>query len=760
MRIKYQLPAKTDSLKMYVALGLALFVCFLQTQHERILEQRKWIQSIRNEMTVRFSFTHMPPAGHGWDNTGLAFKLKVCFWILCLCISTCAMLNEGNTSCALGALACISLLCAAIAVDGGKPLTLAIVRSSIILVQISSTCAAAAHDISPSLMRQAILLQCCAMLIFIESLEESLLMMLATSIVLNYRNEGWGIIVLPIQMYVLVIVPSHVMGITERFMGKSVESTKTFTLQALQAYLRGMSSYSCIIPAHIMYSAFVNDSTQSACFVIGLVFVAAGFALRLPRIGHRMNRFICPHTLQFHKPHWSSLAPHKRYVTEILDVIAVSIVSALQLMMSPQYHGMFLSLITLFAVALQFSEFKQHMYNRIQGRLWILLGFAIVSQSHNVALCRVLIYMCLAASFTCSLLACANELIYTQLAQENEAESFLSHAVKQKFAAVGGAVSQILVRMNLPLLRTVTNECHIGHARCHASNLYRKLEQGDLRARDTKTFEFIDDQLKSTPVANMLFTCNTQYSGNMHVAGEADWEVIHLVLCELARKDRTVVLVCCCDEKERLLLTLNQAIQNVHVILRRLVKEANARFEANVLVFEMKMCNTLVAATTSVSVTGSPQFRHRSNNNTDKEDVLRTLRFAIVDDNALIRKNVERILLHMLNIPKGNILLFGATFEEAQRFPQAICSQRVDIAIFDQNLDFDEHGSLLGSELVLEAKLCGFKGCCILHSSDSCLNDLMLTNTAFHGAVEKSANPIKFTNNVTRLWRDFNRREI
>ena len=68
--------------------------------------------------------------------------------------------------------------------------------------------------------------------------------------------------------------------------------------------------------------------------------------------------------------------------------------------------------------------------------------------------------------------------------------------------------------------------------------------------------------------------------------------------------------------------------------------------------------------------------------------VLQRLKFALLDDTKLIRKNFENILQKTVKVPKENILTSGSTLQECKFFALEICAKEVDIAIFDQNLEF------------------------------------------------------------------------
>jgi len=115
----------------------------------------------------------------------------------------------------------------------------------------------------------------------------------------------------------------------------------------------------------------------------------------------------------------------------------------------------------------------------------------------------------------------------------------------------------------------------------------------------------------------------------------------------------------------------------------------------------------------------------------------RNLAVAVLDDNSLVRKSMGIILrLHVIANMDRSVVL-GATLDEALSFPQTIIDKKVDIAIFDENLEFADTGTLKGSILAARALKLGFKGCLILHSANTALAENL--DPCFHGFVEKTS---------------------
>jgi len=121
---------------------------------------------------------------------------------------------------------------------------------------------------------------------------------------------------------------------------------------------------------------------------------------------------------------------------------------------------------------------------------------------------------------------------------------------------------------------------------------------------------------------------------------------------------------------------------------------------------------------------------------------------AVLDDNQLVRKNVARICRSDLKGDELKFLAIGDVVEDCERFINDIIAFQVDIALFDENLDYDEvHRS--GTTLAQEARRRGFKGCALLHSAAAPGKDL---DSAFDGHVEKTADRGQFCENIARAY--------
>jgi len=130
--------------------------------------------------------------------------------------------------------------------------------------------------------------------------------------------------------------------------------------------------------------------------------------------------------------------------------------------------------------------------------------------------------------------------------------------------------------------------------------------------------------------------------------------------------------------------------------------------------------------------------------------------FAILDDNKLVRMNTLRLLRKDPIFCSGESFAFGADIEESSRFARLITETRVDVAIFDQNLDYvTADGTTVreyGAEVARLAKeVYGFEGVMVLHSANEALADTFETGL-FDGFIEKTASKQAFIAGLSAAW--------
>jgi len=129
----------------------------------------------------------------------------------------------------------------------------------------------------------------------------------------------------------------------------------------------------------------------------------------------------------------------------------------------------------------------------------------------------------------------------------------------------------------------------------------------------------------------------------------------------------------------------------------------------------------------------------------------KNLTIAVLDDSLLVRKSISHMIKHHLKASPQSFTTGGEP-TEALLFPTEIGSKQVDIAIFDENLDYANQ-VIKGTSLAVLAREQGFAKCLILHSANADLiNNL---HPVFNGFVEKTSSKEIFLNGVQHAWDAF-----
>jgi len=139
--------------------------------------------------------------------------------------------------------------------------------------------------------------------------------------------------------------------------------------------------------------------------------------------------------------------------------------------------------------------------------------------------------------------------------------------------------------------------------------------------------------------------------------------------------------------------------------------------------------------------------------------VPKNLIVAVLDDNSLVRMNVQRILHKDLEASPSSVVR-GATYDECINFVNYLVDTQPDIAVFDENLDFDREGSLSGTRIAKKARELGYEGCMVRHSSETLAVAQDGSRTAkcdplFDGTIEKTCQKSDFLLGICEAWRSY-----
>ncbi|KAH9258731.1 hypothetical protein BASA81_003233 [Batrachochytrium salamandrivorans] len=734
---------------LLVASGL--YAGFVVSEPGRLHTQRFWIQRSGFLLREHFGLANLPNSNNYNNNQGDkgGGKATAGLWLVLLGLTICGLAHDRQFALAAHYLPLVPMFAWGMYFDCPFSAMTVFSRIALCILVVLGMVQPEVYFSAPSIIiRCAVLFRTATVLVFIESLEDGLFHLLALSVLIQCCSSVPELALLPLNCFVLVVFPWRVLGISDRVSDLAQGWWKVHYAQRLRDL--GL----ILVPSLIVTMAFCDFASNEFYMVVGLMTLVSGMILRIPFLAVWANHFIAPHTLEFRKlGRLYSVTDH-----------AISIFMALAglYLWWRDYQMIFLIYVSLgiFAVLR-----KNLPYNQAQSKIWIVIGLGMGLEYKQPWLCRHLLFFGALASFLCLLMARAEDAIFSQIACEDEAEFFLSHANKQRFASVGATVELLLrtnsTRRHCQLLRSAQLECRMGYARCLASNIYRKLNQGEPRpSLFSLPHKPAYTEITSTTMAELLITSKTTFTcyGNGENKWEhdwlvrLDWELLHLVLTDFARMGLRLDRVTLDHAEQRLILVTNVPLPPTsNVILMRLVA-----YLGKMVVGSTELIMSVHIAS---SLPSSPQSQIPSQLllHQDRCRHLCRLRFAMVDDNALIRKNFERLMHRNLGVPLANLFIYGATLEETKLFPQRLMESSVDVAIFDQNLDFDEE-FLKGSELASEAKRLGFTGCLVLHSSDIKIAELMATGV-FHGGVGKTADSAQFIDGLVNVHNRFEQQQ-
>jgi hypothetical protein len=403
----------------------------------------------------------------------------------------------------------------------------------------------------------------------------------------------------------------------------------------------------------------------------------------------------------------------------------------------------------------------------------------------------------LAVTLTVSL---SREHATRMLDSETKSQAFLSHAIKQKFSGVGSAVESLLFRFKKGdvegednrtrlLLDQILQECRKGEDACHAINLSRALTQGKYYPQ--QRCQSLNRNLKqwmesrTLTVGHLMFL---EHDDDPMI--ELEWELFRLVLCQWSRGAQ--ILVVTFHEEDWIggspslpeihfqlvnpqvsfsrsfdaLRPLANQISGLYVythdrlVLRGVTMETNRRPAIPIAEDHEIFSGSKSGDGDKQSISHSEDERTSPSSvpssstaslQVEKELAVppENLRYAILDDNSLVRRNIERIVRTHLKADKMSFSR-GETLAECHQFLQQIVDEDVDIAIFDENLEFEHDKHLSGTELAIKARQIGFRGCIISHSAR--FLDEMTLAEAFDGFVEKTSSWKEFAKGVANAW--------
>jgi hypothetical protein len=140
-------------------------------------------------------------------------------------------------------------------------------------------------------------------------------------------------------------------------------------------------------------------------------------------------------------------------------------------------------------------------------------------------------------------------------------------------------------------------------------------------------------------------------------------------------------------------------------------------------------------------------------NNETTPDFPPGLTFAALDDSALVRFNLDRVFKTYFNAGPESFTC-GAVRAECDEFISRILSKQVQVAIIDENLEYDDE-TMFGHNLGRLSRERGFRGCLILHTAQMQTSFPKEFLEPFDGYVEKTAQRKVFVDGVNAAWKHF-----
>ena len=651
-----------------------------------------------------------------------------------------------------------------------------------------------------AILKRTVLTRSFATIFFLNSADETLFHMLMSSWLIGHRL-GWThpLTYFPIQIFVLFLLPLQALGVRQWICSQSFFAERTSMIK--REFLTVVS-----IPLMTILFAFAQVSEpqiffrQTLMWAIGLanafIFTACclfGNTIDQVLMGRTMLTvrtsilqkekilpvgdivfFLTAVITLFMRATYLTLAltiiffisrfpPTKIFIIEPWNRVVfysntVAVIHSL-LFPSQNFLGITQSIaVSLFMTTRILCALEIRKFSLVQmesSALWVIVA-NFIQDDRLSSVCAFLSFGSVVISL---LVVLSREHSAWMITRDIDSQAFVSHAIKQKLSGVGNAVEHVLESLSADnlvsfsslkhLLRTVTRECEKSEGVCHSINLLRNLNQK--RYQSIKSWRVLRDVVENWKASGALQVGQVDFSDSLSgtVFVEQDWEALRHFVCQWARDSQQLSIRC------SLLLDVEHE-KNAELCFQLIgqapcgSKELNMRLAKH---FNYKYLDSTTSTEFTVIAPVAPL--HRPNNTADF--LPQNLRFAIVDDNLLTRKNLERIVTIHLHANGQETFAMGATLEECMTFIENIVDQQTDIAIFDENLEFGAEGEYRsGTELGRMARRNGFNGCMILHSAQF-PEEL---DASFDGFIEKTGSRRRIVEGILKAWQNFCHRKM
>jgi hypothetical protein len=645
------------------------------------------------------------------------------------------------------------------------------------------------------LIRRVIFFRNMANLLLQESLEETFLHNFCLCLIFankfnetsndNYWSLTSGLVLLPLRFFLFATLPIQILGVVEWF-GFSVYNMVKVGIRAtkvLNKFVHQTYFYSLLVVFWVLSMCFINKRSIYFYHIFGYTSIFLSFIVHFTTLGDCFDKWIMPKSI---KPKVTNLFELREKMKQIaVNSFCIIIVSEFLAYHFPlikqRYFVLLIFILTLidyFTVTI--IIFTLHVVivfsypcvkkRENQKEIFLSCGVLILYNYNQPWFCSIITIIASSSFVICLMETSVQELPSIFLEQEREAQMFLAHAIKQKFASLGVTVFNLIEFTEIisPTLSIILNECRIGQDRCHAPNLAKRLEQGLYTSNIY--FSSLMKELQNTATCLTLFHDSQIFYKDCisHVVEiELDWEIFHVWLTELAQRKIAILEITTTifnptqtfipnnenfngeislNLNSCLLPNSNKIFLNTFSILTKCLP---LRIIENKIILSTRIRIPNVIPSPIVKVENVSKVRNQLN--VHDFFILSHLSYAVLDDNALIRKHLHHTLIKALNIPNECIILRGSCLEEVFQFAKEITTRNVDVAIIDQNL---EYNNILykGTDIAAEAKRLNFQNCLVIHSSDMNLHTLV-QSSYFHGAVEKSIDSYKLLDGILKAYK-------
>jgi hypothetical protein len=367
------------------------------------------------------------------------------------------------------------------------------------------------------------------------------------------------------------------------------------------------------------------------------------------------------------------------------------------------------------------------------------------------------------------------------------ADSFLDHALKQKFSSVGAAINQILETSataldpaNRLLLTETLKECRSGRNSCYLSSYVIQYQAGlhqFIKQDSMNLIECLERWIENGDLINCDLVYNETESPALQL--NFDWELFRILICDMAKNIESTspfvlnvtktgsTVQLCFRNRTAIARQVLQAPASKEMKFRReflqgVRKTVAIALGGNLIESNLEFPLEQPMKTSPSSAFGLLSPIESSSSPLSKivmsgpptmpvANVPKHLVFAVLDDSNLVRKSLSHMFKRHLHASPLSFVR-GETQEEASFFPHELEPRNVDIAIFDENLEYSSE-MLNGSALATQARARGFTRCAILHSANLQLAKNL--DPAFNGFVEKTLSRERFLSEVTRVWSEY-----